>query len=142
MHMAPWTNASSSSSGGVLSRMTAVSYTHLDVYKRQIQRGVKFPCDALFRDGRLIAWLCPCREQANLLVRDGVELAADVYPVSYTHLDVYKRQALPYSAGCWRTLLFPGLRRFCTHSPRTRKPVRMPIAPLPPHCTKGAVFHE
>lgn len=30
------------------------------------------------------------------------------------------------------------LAALCTHSPRTRKPVRMPIAPLPPHCTKGA----
>ena len=40
--------------------------------------------------------------------------------------------------GLLEDLLFPGLRRFCTHSPRTRKPVRMPIAPLPPHCTKGA----
>ena len=50
-----------------------------------IQRGVKFPCDALFRDGRLIAWLCPCREQANLLVRDGFE--------EYTPLALWKDYA-------------------------------------------------
>ncbi len=38
-----------------------------------IQRHIKFPCNALFEDGKLIAWLCPCREQANLLIRDGFE---------------------------------------------------------------------
>ena len=38
-----------------------------------IQRNTKFPCNALFLAGRLIAWLCPSREQANLLVRDGFE---------------------------------------------------------------------
>ena len=38
-----------------------------------IQRGVKFPCNALFWEGKLIAWLCPCREQTNLLVREGFE---------------------------------------------------------------------
>ncbi len=40
---------------------------------RYVQRRVKFPCNALFENGRLIAWICPCREQANILVRDGYE---------------------------------------------------------------------
>ncbi len=38
-----------------------------------IHRGVKYPSNALFENGRVIAWLCPCREQANILVCDGYE---------------------------------------------------------------------
>ncbi|WP_459448134.1 hypothetical protein [Erwinia amylovora] len=44
--------------------MTAVSYTHLDVYKRQRQ----------------------CAAFVSGVVKDAFS------PVSYTHLDVYKRQ--------------------------------------------------
>ena len=50
----------------------AVSYTHLDVYKRQL----------LWRSQRL--------HQKGRRDRFGNHAAA---PVSYTHLDVYKRQA-------------------------------------------------
>ena len=54
-----------------------VSYTHLDVYKRQML-GVE--------------------KVVRLLERNVIEIAPLAYmrgrtPVSYTHLDVYKRQA-------------------------------------------------
>ena len=55
-----------------------VSYTHLDVYKRQIQYNVLY----LFQ--RI------CR---NITVEYGSSRLDDSHiPVSYTHLDVYKRQ--------------------------------------------------
>ena len=69
-----------------------VSYTHLDVYKRQLLRRVE-------ADGRLTAAEPISQEFAELrllgetirplLERHFLTLA----PVSYTHLDVYKRQA-------------------------------------------------
>ena len=52
----------------------AVSYTHLDVYKRQIQEYIK---NQLEED----------------LANDQISLKEYMDPVSYTHLDVYKRQA-------------------------------------------------
>ena len=50
--------------------LTSVSYTHLDVYKRQIQARAA-----------LLVQSCQLRIEQILLL-----------PVSYTHLDVYKRQ--------------------------------------------------
>ena len=71
-----------------------VSYTHLDVYKRQRPRGGRMRaqgCDAragccghLRFEGRAGFGEQPVRPRAG----DGV----DVEAVSYTHLDVYKRQ--------------------------------------------------
>ena len=67
-----------------------VSYTHLDVYKRQAEDGVA--------QGRLLlAVLCPgaLNDIANFHIRRAghlTALAVDAVPVSYTHLDVYKRQ--------------------------------------------------
>ena len=52
------------------SRPTTVSYTHLDVYKRQFE-------------GLLLGLFF-------MAVGMGINV-----PVSYTHLDVYKRQAVP-----------------------------------------------
>ena len=46
-----------------------VSYTHLDVYKRQVS---------------------PLRKASDALLLDNSHLS--ISPVSYTHLDVYKRQ--------------------------------------------------
>ena len=105
-----------------------VSYTHLDVYKRQVLvallAGVLFVGSWLFA---LAAFLClslALYEELTALSRGGhypvwwtsfAGLAISVplmmfysslviipIPVSYTHLDVYKRQRWP-SAGCRRT---------------------------------------
>ena len=54
-----------------------VSYTHLDVYKRQVQE----------RRDDLGAGVIGIGHQHDGLVPDACD------PVSYTHLDVYKRQA-------------------------------------------------
>ena len=50
-----------------------VSYTHLDVYKRQLYDRIN--------------------QRVLMMMDEGLEAEArSVYPVSYTHLDVYKRQ--------------------------------------------------
>ena len=56
-------------SGNPIQGVEPVSYTHLDVYKRQVNA---------FED-----------------ILEAVEHEAAGAPVSYTHLDVYKRQVLP-----------------------------------------------
>ena len=58
----------------------AVSYTHLDVYKRQLRHGWK-----LFWQVKTDVMI-----KGEDLFRTGIVLG--VKPVSYTHLDVYKRQ--------------------------------------------------
>ena len=91
----------------------AVSYTHLDVYKRQSQTMRKghdfkdFICPDTFefekdyfrmgdRYGRVIF----LREYAayikDSMVAELCELNRNMMPVSYTHLDVYKRQQYEY----------------------------------------------
>ena len=67
----------------------SVSYTHLDVYKRQDQGLLDSAED----------WLLPhlgkCRTEADLRALDLTEALRGRLtwePVSYTHLDVYKRQ--------------------------------------------------
>ena len=60
--------------------MRPVSYTHLDVYKRQ------FVDVAVDQGG--------CGETTKVTYHDDPIFEVDgVVPVSYTHLDVYKRQA-------------------------------------------------
>ena len=80
---------------------TSVSYTHLDVYKRQVQIA---PEAALGQDEATIAYRARKNGHASALVLEAV--APDGYAgkirllialgidgaVSYTHLDVYKRQ--------------------------------------------------
>ena len=58
----------------VAERVEAVSYTHLDVYKRQF-------IDIQHRNQIVVL-----EDEANLSPTE------DGKPVSYTHLDVYKRQ--------------------------------------------------
>ena len=70
--------------------LPSVSYTHLDVYKRQAQaregrqppRGEE---EALHYHPRGAPRLSPVRRRRRVRLSD---------PVSYTHLDVYKRQFL------------------------------------------------
>ena len=61
----------------------AVSYTHLDVYKRQLKKILK-----LLEQGRLYI----------KLLRMVVQKLRIPESVSYTHLDVYKRQVKGYTA--------------------------------------------
>ena len=78
----------------------AVSYTHLDVYKRQafqLRGGIRV------RAGRLRV-VAPGRMGANTLGRNhsGYRRSVCPLPVSYTHLDVYKRQASSMSIALTR----------------------------------------
>ena len=72
-----------------------VSYTHLDVYKRQEEDGdipVLQACSVVIPDLlHNIRHLFPCRLKHTGHHRLSV---ASLSPVSYTHLDVYKRQLL------------------------------------------------
>ena len=74
-----------------LQRLVAVSYTHLDVYKRQLLRIL------------LIGYLYGITSERKLVEELRMHLAwrwftglgfdqEIPHPVSYTHLDVYKRQ--------------------------------------------------
>ena len=76
--------ALSTAVGEAVRGLDAVSYTHLDVYKRQDGGGEIVGQ----RKGR----------------RAGGNYAG---PVSYTHLDVYKRQPLPFSPFISKTKLLP-----------------------------------
>ena len=89
-------------------RTTPVSYTHLDVYKRQNMKN------------RMIAWVSGVvLVVVTLMViivkleppRDGIiraqamkAMALALTAVSYTHLDVYKRQVCP---PWWRSAEMP-----------------------------------
>ncbi len=99
-------------------RLVPVSYTHLDVYKRQVLRDAEIPAlgnpDGDITIVEYFDYQCPyCKkvapELAQVVKEDGKvrlvmkdwpilgppsDLAARLVPVSYTHLDVYKRQVL------------------------------------------------
>ena len=62
----------------IVDNSIAVSYTHLDVYKRQVYERSVFFVIMIFENNK---------EKRIIFVRK-------VTPVSYTHLDVYKRQIL------------------------------------------------
>ena len=63
-----------------------VSYTHLDVYKRQVNAH-EFMAHAEYYGGDI-------KESARILLKDKSAWERRILPVSYTHLDVYKRQHL------------------------------------------------
>ena len=69
----------------ILYWLASVSYTHLDVYKRQVVDDAVGLEDV--GDGSHSVAILQCERVAGQLT---VQLAAG--PVSYTHLDVYKRQ--------------------------------------------------
>ena len=101
----------------------SVSYTHLDVYKRQSQKlldylktssdvlpelmaGKEDPLNLLFPKGEMDVAMAAYHDNIinrimNGLAKEEIEfLALDNRrtPVSYTHLDVYKRQCESYEA--------------------------------------------
>jgi len=71
----------------------AVSYTHLDVYKRQPDDVLSYPC----RSGQS-AWCLEWYGRHSGRFRSAfgwlAHVRGELAPVSYTHLDVYKRQDL------------------------------------------------
>ena len=106
----------------------AVSYTHLDVYKRQVCNGEKgileFNAERPVKSNKLVSFqsgimsnqvpaeayaVLTLTEDENAKIKEVIKAAAGtvekladgnvkVYvPVSYTHLDVYKRQVLGQS---------------------------------------------
>ena len=68
----------------------SVSYTHLDVYKRQEQQLAvsAVPPDLLEESGLVKT------EDAEVSAQEDELCGYPLAPVSYTHLDVYKRQLL------------------------------------------------
>ena len=76
---------------GPVAGFKSVSYTHLDVYKRQVQNDM----DELV--------LQPAGQLIDILIvgiKGGfVHLGQCAQAVSYTHLDVYKRQSIPRRPG-------------------------------------------
>ena len=72
----------------------AVSYTHLDVYKRQVVSRIEKKC----HNGAIIL-AHPTQDTADALQ----EVINIVRAVSYTHLDVYKRQDIYYLCQLYAT---------------------------------------
>ena len=74
---------------------TAVSYTHLDVYKRQLKLYCTDPEHEDFQTVVQDVYLgpVPYMTPSGSFIINGAERVI-VTPVSYTHLDVYKRQNL------------------------------------------------
>ena len=70
------------------SHLRTVSYTHLDVYKRQALYGVNRLIEEKQKDKDALGSV-PTTEKE---IRCAEELSDQIKAVSYTHLDVYKRQ--------------------------------------------------
>ena len=67
-----------------------VSYTHLDVYKRQVTR---LTGDVTNIQNSISGGMRPaCRAPVMMITAIAVSFYINKEPVSYTHLDVYKRQ--------------------------------------------------
>ena len=77
--------------------ISSVSYTHLDVYKRQVKEELK-------SGGAKRA----STKAKNISLRakkaKGKARCDDITAVSYTHLDVYKRQALKRRVPEWQAM--------------------------------------
>ena len=79
----------------------AVSYTHLDVYKRQGKRGATYTEEEAQMIANSIASQHLTYQKAEEIFGIGSGMSANMnltfdiaLPVSYTHLDVYKRQGV------------------------------------------------
>ena len=105
-----------SQSAGGLPTLSPVSYTHLDVYKRQVFRRLVVIDAHRYRSRtKTLLSLCKAaliaavyahgqiRPADDLLILGEVasvekgKICRHLIPVSYTHLDVYKRQVFLYS---------------------------------------------
>ena len=75
--------------------MSPVSYTHLDVYKRQLQSFVCALAGGVLgkKWGAISIGLWLILGMIGLPVLTMGKAGIGIFPVSYTHLDVYKRQA-------------------------------------------------
>ena len=67
-----------------------VSYTHLDVYKRQALR--RAAAKKLRTDVQTLKKLALVKRSVDARKKQDVRFVVTVDAVSYTHLDVYKRQ--------------------------------------------------
>ena len=78
-----------------------VSYTHLDVYKRQAHHAVIITVDFFDKDGGAPLYSV-CTGLVKRLTRSYISVYLIIgKAVSYTHLDVYKRQAIGYLFGIY-----------------------------------------
>ena len=71
----------------------AVSYTHLDVYKRQLLAGGLAVVLILFAAAAIYFGMI-VKDRSGSQLPEETEKPVMVEPVSYTHLDVYKRQGI------------------------------------------------
>ena len=87
------------------SSLKTVSYTHLDVYKRQTQAAVE---KGYLDSDEYTEIISVVGDKSYKLVDPLKSVYTGLVPVSYTHLDVYKRQVrhrLSYQAVADRQLL-------------------------------------
>ena len=93
-------------------RCIPVSYTHLDVYKRQLHRLTSIPQNTHDYQEELntIKYIAVKNGyNPDLINKLHKRILNTKTPVSYTHLDVYKRQVTVMGCGCvWRRLLVGG----------------------------------
>ena len=68
---------------------------------QQIMRTLNGPYDFVFMDAAKGQYLNFLPEVMRLLAAGGLLVSDNVLPVSYTHLDVYKRQILTRVPRCW-----------------------------------------
>ena len=76
---------------------TPVSYTHLDVYKRQVEDVFSITGRGTVATGRVEAGTIKVSDEVEIVgLSDEIRkvVVTGVETVSYTHLDVYKRQWL------------------------------------------------
>ena len=71
-----------------------VSYTHLDVYKRQGHADFGGEVERVLKMVDGVILLVDAFEGAMPQTKFVLKKALELDPVSYTHLDVYKRQSL------------------------------------------------
>ena len=73
----------------------AVSYTHLDVYKRQSDDGQYLKRSSTDQGYEDTAFSLEIGQTSGLVETvNGIFILKRYEPVSYTHLDVYKRQVV------------------------------------------------